>query len=122
MNPETKIQNSALLAVGARPDVLAMRLHSGVFRAYDDPTKIVRVGQPGLPDTLLLVATEITADMVGRTVPIAVAAEIKTQRGRQSEAQARWQSAFRQRGGVYELVRSAEQMVDLVERVQRGDW
>lgn len=122
MNPETKIQNSALLAVGARPDVLAMRLHSGVFRAYDDPTKIVRVGQPGLPDTLLLVATEITADMIGRTVPIAVAAEIKTQRGRQSEAQARWQSAFQQRGGVYELVRSAEQMVDLVERVQRGDW
>jgi len=121
-NPETKIQNSALLAVGARPDVLAMRLQSGVFRAYDDPDKIVRIGQPGLPDTMMLVATEITPEMVGKTVAVAVAAEIKTAQGRQSDAQRAWQRAFEARGGTYELVRSPDQMIALVDRVQRGDF
>ena len=121
-NGETRIQNNALLAVGQRPDVLAMRLQSGVFRAYDDPSKIVRVGQPGLPDTMMLVATEITPDMVGKTVPIAVAAEIKTARGRQSDAQRNWQRAFEARGGVYQLVRSPDEMIGLVDRVQRGDF
>lgn len=121
-NGETKIQNTALLAVGQRPDVLAMRLHSGVFRAYDDPDKIVRVGQPGLPDTMMLVAVEIRPEMVGRTIAVAVAAEIKTAKGRQSEPQKRWQQAFERRGGVYRLVRSAAEMVGLVDMVQRGNW
>jgi len=121
-NGETKIQNAALLAVGQRPDVLAMRLQSGVFRAYDDPDKIVRIGQPGLPDTMMLVATQITPDMIGKTIAVAVAAEIKTAKGRQSEAQRNWQAAFEARGGVYRLVRSPDEMVALADEVQRGDW
>lgn len=121
-NPETNIQNAALLAVGARQDVLAMRLQSGVFRSYDQPEKLVRVGQPGLADTMMIVAVEIDASMVGKTVGVAVAAEIKTASGKQSEAQRRWQRAFEQRGGVYEVVRSPDQMVDLVERVKRGEF
>lgn len=122
MNPETRIQNASLIAVGQRPDVLAMRLHSGCFRSMDDPTKMVRVGQPGLPDTMLLVATEITPDMIGKTVAVAVAAEIKTAKGRQSDAQARWQAAFEQRGGIYALIRSPDEMTALVDRVQHGHW
>lgn len=121
-NGETRIQGKALLAVGQRPDVLAMRLQSGVFRAYDDPSKIIRVGQPGLPDTMMVVAVTIDPSMVGKTVAVAVAAEIKTNRGRQSEAQRNWQAAFERRGGIYELVRSPDEMTDLVERVQRGQW
>jgi hypothetical protein len=121
-NHETKIQNNALLAVGQLPDVLAMRMQSGVFRAYDDPSKIVRVGQPGLADTMLIVATEITADMVGKTIGVAVAAEIKTNQGRQSDKQKLWQAAFEKRGGVYALVRSPAEMIDLVERVRNGNW
>ena len=99
-----------------------MRLQSGVFRAYDDPDKIVRIGQPGLPDTMMLVATKITPDMIGKTVAVAVAAEIKTARGRQSDAQRAWQRAFEARGGTYELVRTPDQMVALVDRVQRGEF
>jgi hypothetical protein len=121
-NGETRIQNNALLAVGQLPDVLPMRMQSGVFRAYDDPSKIVRVGQPGLADTMLIVATEITADMVGKTIGVAVAAEIKTGKGRQSDAQKRWQAAFEKRGGIYALIRSPAEMIELVQRVQRGHW
>lgn len=121
-NGETKIQNNALLAVGQRPDVLAMRMQSGVFRRVDAPDQMVRIGQPGLADTMMIVAVKITPDMIGKTVGVAVAAEIKSARGRQSEAQQRWQRAFEQRGGVYDLVRTPADMIGLVDRVQRGDW
>lgn len=121
-NPETRIQNSALLAVGQRQDVMAMRLQSGVFRSYDDPDKIVRVGQPGLADTMMIVAVQITPEMVGKTVGVAVAAEIKTAKGRQSAAQRAWQTAFEARGGQYRLVRSPDEMLDVVDGVQRGEF
>lgn len=121
-NKETKIQNRALLAVGQRADVMAMRLQSGVFRSYDDANKLVRVGQPGVPDTMMIVAVKIDAQMFGKTVGVAIGAEIKTSSGRQSEAQKRWQLAFEKRGGIYQLVRSPEDMVELVEKVKRGDF
>lgn len=122
-NRETReTQNPALLAVGARHDVLVWRQQSGVFRAYDDPSRVVRVGQPGMSDAGMIVAVTITPDMVGRTVGIAVQPEFKTRTGRASESQHAWHKAVEQRGGIYELVRTPEQMVDLVERVQRGAW
>lgn len=122
-NRETReSQNPSLLAVGARPDVLIWRQQSGVFRSYDDPQRVVRIGQPGMADAMSVVAVTITPEMVGKTIGVAVAPEFKTNRGRQSEAQANWQRAFEQRGGIYELVRTPEQMVDLVARVQRGEF
>jgi hypothetical protein len=121
-NKETAIQNAALLEVGRRNDVLAMRLQSGVFRAMDNPKQLVRIGVPGLADTMMVVAVNIHPGMVGKTIGVAVAAEIKTAQGRQSDAQRNWQRAFEARGGVYQLVRSPEQMADLVARVQRGEF
>lgn len=114
------VQNPAMLAVGARPDVLAVRQQSGVF--FTRTGEPVRVGFPGLADAYMIVATTITPEMVGRTVGLCVQAEFKTADGRQRPEQKTWQQAVQQRGGIYELVRSPEQMVDLVERVKRGQW
>ena len=120
-NPETRqAQNPALLAVGARPDVLIWRQQSGVFRSYDDPSRIVRVGVPGMADAGAIVAVTITPEMVGKTIGVAVQPEFKTAKGTQREKQANWQAAVEQRGGVYALVRSDSEMLQLVERVQRG--
>lgn len=121
-NIETSIQNSALLEVGGRHDVMVWRQQSGVFRKIDDPTKMVRVGVPGLSDAMMVVAVTIDPSMVGRTIGVAVAAEFKTAKGRQSPAQANWQTAFTKRGGIYRIIRSAAEMVGLVEDVQRGNW
>lgn len=122
-NRETReTQNPALLAVGARPDVLIWRQQSGLFRAYDDPTRIVRVGLPGMSDAGAIVAVTITPEMVGRTVGIAVQPEFKTKTGRQREAQERWDQAVTQRGGIYALIRSPDEMTALVDRVQHGHW
>lgn len=48
--------------------------------------------------------------------------EFKTYTGRQSDAQRNWQHAVEARGGIYQLVRSADDMTALVDRVQRGHW
>lgn len=96
------------------------RQQSGLFRAYDRPEQIVRVGVPGMADSMGVVAVTITPEWIGRTVGLAVAAEFKTDTGRQSDAQKLWQAAFEARGGVYRVVRSAEEMTQLIEDVRDG--
>ena len=121
-NRETReTQNPALLAVGTRADVLVWRQQSGCFRSMDNPNRIVRVGQPGMSDSGMIVAVTITPDMVGKTIGVAVQPEFKClKKGGQSDRQVEWQDAVEKRGGIYELVRSADQMVSLVERVKSG--
>lgn len=121
-NRETRtVQTPALLAVGARPDVLVWRQQVGVFRSYDDPDRLVRVGVPGMSDSMAVIAVEVTPEMVGRTVGVFVSAEFKTETGHQSKPQRAWQRAVEQRGGVYAVVRSEADMRALVARVRSGD-
>ena len=120
-NPETKTAaHPALLAVGARPDVMVWKQPVGLFRALEDPQRKVMVGTPGQSDAMAVVAVTITPEMVGKTIGVAVAPEFKTSTGRQSERQQLWQVAFEKRGGVYRLVRSAADMLQLVSDVQAG--
>lgn len=119
-NPETRIQNSVLLATGRHRDVLAWRQMSGVFRAMDDDRRVVRVGQPGMADLGMIVPVKITAEMVGKTIGVAVQPEVKTRKGRQASDQHTWQAAVARAGGVYRLVRSADDMEALIEDVRTG--
>jgi hypothetical protein len=119
-NRETRtVQLPAMLAVGQRPDVLIWRQQSGLF--YTEQGNPVRVGLPGMSDAGMIVAVTITPDMVGKTIGVAVQPEFKA-KSQQTEAQAGWQKAVEQRGGIYRLVRSADEAVALVEDVQRGRW
>lgn len=120
-NRETRtVQHPAMLVAGCRPDVLVWRQQSGMFRAYDDPERLVRVGLPGMADAGMIVAVTITPSMVGKTIGVAVQPEFKTPVGKASENQKNWQAAVEQRGGVYRLVRSADDMNQLIEDVQNG--
>ena len=116
------VQNPALLAASALPGVLAFRQQSGVFRAMDDPARVVRVGLPGMADAGLIVAVTITPAMVGRVVGVSLQTEFKTAAGRQAGDQRTWSEAVRRVGGVYALVRSADEMTELIAGVRRGDW
>lgn len=73
-----------------------------------------------MADSGLLIAVTVTEAMLGQTIGILAQAEFKTATGRQSEAQINWQRAVEQRGGVYRLVRSADDMRQLVADVQSG--
>lgn len=120
MNPETKITNACLVATGRHQDVLAWRQQSGVFRAMDDDSRIVRVGQPGMADIGMIVPVQVTADMVGKVIGVAVQPEVKTRKGRQATDQHGWQAAVARAGGVYRLVRSADDMHQLIADVRSG--
>ncbi|HET8695563.1 MAG TPA: hypothetical protein VFM33_12895 [Aquabacterium sp.] len=120
-NRETRtVQNPALLAAGSRPDVLAWRQQCGLF--YTKQGNPVFIGLPGMSDCGMIVRTVVTQEMVGKTIGVAVQPEFKTQRGQQSEAQGNWQAAVEARGGIYRIVRSAEDMNQLIEDVQNGRW
>jgi len=117
---EKNIQNASLLAVGTDKDVLAMRLHSGIFRSMDDPSRIVKVGTPGVSDSIAIVRVVITPDMVGKSIAVCAAAEFKTLKGKQRDAQKNWQAAFEKRGGKYRLIRSAEEMKDFIDGIKQN--
>ncbi len=122
-NRETRtVQNPALLAVGQRHDVLVWRQQCGLFRQFEPPHTPVYVGTPGMADAGMVVAVTVTPDMVGKTIGIAVQPEFKTARGQASQRQRDWRQAFEARGGIYRLVRSADDMRQLVEDVQNGRW
>ena len=122
MLKEKNIQNASLLAIGSDPDVLAMRLQSGIFRSMDDPSRIVKVGTPGVSDSIAIVKVVITPDMVGKTVAVCAAAEFKTLKGKQRDAQVRWEQAFQKRGGRYRLIRSPQQMKEFIDEVKTNPW
>jgi hypothetical protein len=48
--------------------------------------------------------------------------ELKTEDGRQSQAQKDWQKAIMKQGGVYYMVRSEKEFQDLVKKVITIGW
>jgi hypothetical protein len=121
-NRETReVQNPALLATGKHPDVLCWRQQVGLFRAYDDPRRVVKVGQAGMADSGMIVPVTITPDMVGQTIGVAVQPEFKVPKGgRQKGDQKTWQKAVERAAGVYRLIRSADEMHQLIADVRSG--
>lgn len=123
-NLETNVQNSILLAMSSAGH-LVWRNQVGVFRGVHDERR-VRVGIPGQGDIMAVVPLTITADMVGQTVGLAVNVEVKTHRAgsRQSAQQKRWEAAWRDRGGVYLIARSAHDaaslLTSLLSRLRSG--
>jgi hypothetical protein len=121
MSERNSVQNPSLLLAGQRSDTLIWRQQSGVFRSYDEPSRIVRVGTPGMADAGAIVAVTITPDMVGQTIGVAVQVEFKTSTGRQSNDQKRWQLATEKRSGVYSIVKSTNDMENLLNDISTGN-
>lgn len=108
-NTETNIMNAIMLRLSER-GCMVMRNNTGKFRSLTDPSRIVSVGQVGSADVIGVRPLLITADMVGQTIGEAVAIEVKTEKGRQSDAQKKWQAAWQSRGGRYLLARSTDDL------------
>lgn len=109
-NAETNTQNEILVAM-SQAGALVWRNQSGLFRSYDNPNRLVRVGVPGMPDVIGVVPVTITADMVGKTVGVAVGCEVKTPNGKQRDKQELWQRALEQRKGIYLITRSPSEAI-----------
>lgn len=122
-NRETReVQDPCFLAVGGREDCLIWRQQVGLFRAYDNPKRVLRAGMAGQSDSGMIVRVKITPEMVGQEVGIAVQPEFKAGKGRQSNNQKNWQKAVERVGGIYRLIRSVEEINRLIDDVKNGRW
>jgi len=104
MPTEAATQRQLLAILGPVAGLHVERTNTGV--AVDPRTgRHVRFGTPGAPDVRLTVAG------------LAVAIEVKSSTGRQSEQQRRWQAAHEAAGGVYLLCRDAVATAREVARI-----
>ena len=102
-NPETKIQNRIMMDMSEK-GYLVWRNQVGLFKTLDGRT--VNIGIKGSSDLMAVKPTVITPEMVGQTLAVFVAVEVKTATGRQSEPQKKWQQAVEKMGVKYILARS----------------
>lgn len=111
-----------MIDVGLRDDILIWRQQVGLFRAYNDPSRLVKVGTPGLADLGAIVQVTITPDMVGKTIGVALQPEVKTLKGKQREDQESWEAAVKARGGLYRMVRCTDDLLKMIDDAKTGNW
>ena len=99
MTRESTIQSRILLALGSRPGIRVWRNNTGALR--DSNGRVIRFGLKGSADILGILAPH------GRMLAI----ECKTETGRQSEQQKRFQEMVEKHGGVYVLARSVDDVL-----------
>jgi len=100
-NAETPIMQDILIAVSALPGALFWRQQAGVFQTLNR-REVVRVGIPGMAD--------LGGMWRGRSVQI----EVKTEAGRLSKDQRRWQAAVERAGGIFLCARSPTDALSLL--------
>lgn len=99
---ERDIQNEILMHVGSRKDVRLWRQNAGVARSMES-NNVIRMGVAGCADLTGIV----TISGIGVRLEI----EVKTQKGRQSDQQVRFEKMVQDRGGIYILARSVDDAV-----------
>lgn len=114
---ETDVLNKIRLALPRRCKIF--RNNSGVLR--DKHGKYVRfgVGSPGGSDLLGWTHVEITASMVGKSIAIMTAIEVKSKTGRATKDQLHFISKLREAGGIAFVCRSAVDVSKLlIEQIE----
>lgn len=70
----------------------------------------------GSSDLIGITPVKITPDMIGSTLGVFTAAEVKTKTGRPTDEQVRFINAIKSRGGIAGIVRSTDDAVQLVSQ------
>lgn len=110
MTSERDIQASILLALGQEHAICrAWRSNCGKARPLSSPEVVVTYGVPGQADISGIL-------LGGRRLEL----EVKTDIGRQSAEQKRFEAMIRAMGGEYILARSVEEAVERVRAAAAG--
>lgn len=104
---EAQLQDAIRLALGRDPSVTLWRNNIGHALMAHGGRVTFGVGGPG------------GADLIGILRGRFIALEVKTQTGRQSVEQQRFQSLVESKGGIYLLARSVDEAVAMVEDRKR---
>jgi hypothetical protein len=98
---ESAVLREVLIAVSRLPDTMVWRNQTGALR--DRHGRLVTFGLVGSPD------------VIGVTRGRALAIECKGAKGRQTEAQKRFEGGWRAAGGIYVLARSAAEALEAIK-------
>lgn len=133
LTPKPKERENAVLAairlaIGSRPDVLAVRIATGMFLLPDGSGRRIRSAPDGTPDLLCTWRREITIHRImnadgfnpherKETHVIGQTVYIETKRlngGRQSDEQKAFQAMAESMGAIYILARSVEDVEAII--------
>lgn len=115
MKKESNIQNAISLAL-SDAGVMPFRNNIGMYRSEQGHYIRYGVGGKGGSDLICITPVAVTADMVGQTVGVFTALEIKTKTGKPSAEQLAFQSAVRRMGGIAGIARSVEDALNIVNK------
>lgn len=113
VSAEAAIQQRIRLALSRAGSVM----HRNNVGAYKDETgRLIRygVGNPGGSDLIGWTPTVITPNMIGRTVAVFTAVEVKAPKGRPTDAQINFLAQVLNAGGIAGIARSADEALSLI--------
>lgn len=127
MNQETKIQRRIMLALSEagctvwRNETAGAWVGKVIHKAGDQVTlanaRMIKFGLcEGSSDIIGVQPVVITQDMVGQTVGVFMAQEVKTATGKASEKQLNFMDVVRRKGGIAGIVRSVKDALQLIKR------
>lgn len=114
MTSEAKIQRDIQLTM-AESGVLIFRNNCGQYRAESGAVVRFGIGNPGGSDLIGITRVTITHDMVGQTIGVFTAIEVKTDRGRPTENQIKFIETIRKMGGYAGVARSSDDAVKIIK-------
>ena len=94
--------------------LMFIRNNSGAMpiKGQNGKMRYIKFGKKGSADILVFVPLFLTHSIKALE---AIAIEIKSETGRQSEDQVEWQKDWEKLGGVYYIVRSVEEVMKIIE-------
>lgn len=112
---ESNVQRQIQLDVGEHDGVL-MRNNVGSYTSDAGHRINYGVGGAGASDLIGITPVKITSEMVGSTVAVFTAIEVKTKTGRPTEKQKTFISAIIARHGIAGVARSYSDVQSLIEQ------
>ena len=109
---ESDIQKLIMIAISENGGIV-FRNNCGVLLNPAGIPIRFGIGNPGGSDLIGIKPTIITADMIGQTIGVFTAIEVKTQNGRVSKEQKHFLDAIRRVGGISGIARSVDDALAL---------
>lgn len=110
---ESAIQLAIRLALSKAGSVM-FRNNQGAYQTPDGRWIKYGVCNPGGSDLLGWTSIEVTPDMIGQRVAVFTAVEVKTSRGKTTEAQANFIEQVRKAGGFSGVARSDQDAAAII--------
>lgn len=117
LNEHTELVEQILVAICKFREVRAWKAQSGVFRRLHDEG-VVRVGVPGIADITGIISIQIAGYIIGLRLEI----EVKTGNAVQRKEQKAFESVIMDRGGLYIVGRSIQEVVDMIRPILSPDF